>query len=170
MEFLELVKSRYSCKKFDGSAVTEEQLKAILESGRWAPTAKNLQEQHIYVIQSAEALAKVDEITPCRYNAGTVLAVAYDSANVYTYPGEKHTSGIEDAAIICTHMMLAAQACGVDSCWVNFFDPEAMAAALGLPENEDLVCLLDLGHAAEGAGPLGNHCKRKELAETVSYL
>lgn len=170
MEFLELVKSRYSCKKFDGSAVTEEQLKAILEAGRWAPTAKNLQEQHIYVIQSAEALAKVDEITPCRYNAGAVLAVAYDSTNVYTYPGEKHTSGIEDAAIVCAHMMLAAQACGVDSCWVNFFDPEAMAAALGLPENEKLVCLLDLGHAAEGAGPLGNHDKRKDLAETVSYL
>lgn len=30
--------------------------------------------------------------------------------------------------------------------------------------------LLDLGFAAEGAGPLPNHGSRKPLAETVSYL
>jgi hypothetical protein len=29
---------------------------------------------------------------------------------------------------------------------------------------------LDLGYAAEGAGPLPNHGNRKALAETVSYL
>ena len=34
-----------------------------------APTAKNLQEQHIYVCQSPEALAKIDACTPCRYGA-----------------------------------------------------------------------------------------------------
>lgn len=27
---------------------------SILEAGRLAPTAKNLQEQHVYVVQSAE--------------------------------------------------------------------------------------------------------------------
>lgn len=49
-------KDRYSCKKYDGKPVTAEQLSSILEAGRLAPTAKNLQEQHIYVVQSAEGL------------------------------------------------------------------------------------------------------------------
>ena len=40
----------------------------------------------------------------------------------------------------------------------------------GLPENEEILMLLDLGYAAEGAGPLDNHNSRKELTETVSYI
>ena len=59
MEFNELVKARYSCKNFDGRAVDKEQLEKILEAGRLAPTAKNLQEQKIYVAQSEDALAKI---------------------------------------------------------------------------------------------------------------
>ena len=79
-------------------------------------------------------------------------------------------SGMEDAAIVATHLLLGAANAGVDSCWVNFFDPDKLAKALGLPENEEIVMLLDLGHAAEGAGPLPNHSSRKPLSETVTFL
>ena len=147
-----------------------EKLTAILEAGRLAPTAKNLQEQRIYVLQSAETLAKIDACTPCRYGASTVVVVAFDKNNVFTYPGGKRDSGIEDAAIVATHMILAAADEGVDSCWLNYFDPEKMAAELGLPENEEILMVMDLGYAAEGAGPLPNHSSRKLLSETVSYM
>ena len=170
MEFKEVIKNRYSCKKYSDRAVEPEKLTAVLEAGRLAPTAKNLQEQHIYVIQSAEGLAKIDGATPCRYGAPAVLAVAFDKNNVFTYPGEKRDSGIEDATIVATHMILAAADEGLDSCWLNFFDPEKLAASLGLPENEEILMLLDLGYAAEGAGPLPNHTSRKSLDETVSYI
>ena len=79
MEFKKVVKNRYSCKKFSDRQVEGEKLAAILEAGRLAPTAKNLQEQHVYVLQSADALAKVDAVTPCRYGAPTVLVVAFDA-------------------------------------------------------------------------------------------
>ena len=59
MDFIELAKSRYSCKKFDSRQISKEQLDSILEAGRLAPTAKNLQEQHVYVVQSAEGLVKL---------------------------------------------------------------------------------------------------------------
>ena len=58
----------------------------------------------------------------------------------------------------------------VDSCWINFLDPEKLAAELGLPENEEVLMVMDLGYAAEGAGPLPNHENRKALSETVSCL
>ena len=170
MEFSEVIQNRYSCKKFDGRQVEKEQLDAILEAGRLAPTAKNLQEQRIYVVQTEEGLAKIDKVTPCRYRAGTVLVVAFDKENVFTYPGDKRDSGIEDATIVATHLMLAAQANGVDSCWINFFDPEVMAKELGLPENEEVLMVLDLGYAVEGTKPLATHSQRKELTETVVYL
>ena len=150
--------------------LSQEQLESILEAGRLAPTAKNLQEQKIYVVQSAEGLSKIDKITPCRYGAGTVLVVAFDSRNVFVYPGEKRDSGVEDASIVATHLMLAAKNAGVDSCWINFFDPEIAAMELGLPENVEVLMLLDLGYAAEGAKPLATHEQRKPLSETVQYL
>ena len=170
MEFREVVEKRYSCKKYSSRKVDKKILEAILEAGRLAPTAKNLQEQHIYVVESQENLAKIDKATPCRYGAPTVLVVAFDKNNVFTYPGEKRDSGIEDASIVATHLMLAAYNEGVDSCWLNFFDPDKLAADLGLPENEEILMLLDLGYAAEDAGPLPNHGSRKPLSETVSYM
>ena len=130
MDFMEVLKKRYSCKKFDGRKIRKEQLDAILEAGRLAPTDKNLQEQKIYVVQSDEGLEKIDRITPCRYGAGTVLLVAFDRENVFVYPGGKRDSGVEDATIVATHMLLAAKAAGVESCWINFFDPEAAASSM----------------------------------------
>ncbi len=169
MDFTEVIKNRYSCKKYGDKIPSKEQIEAILEAGRLAPTAKNLQEQHIYVLQSKEALEKVDAITPCRYNAPVVLAVAFNKENVFTYPGSSRTSGVEDAAIVATQLMLAAYNAGVDSCWLNNFNPEKAEQLLELPEDEEILMLLDLGFAAEGAGPLPNHNLRKPLSETVSY-
>ncbi len=170
MEFKEVIRSRYSCKKYSSRQVEPEKLASILEAGRLAPTAKNLQEQHIYVLQSAEALAKIDAATPCRYGAPTVLVVAFDKNNVFTYPGDKRDSGVEDATIVATHMILAAADEGVDSCWINFLNPDSLAEALELPANEEVLMVMDLGYAAEDAGPLPNHHSRKPLTETVSYL
>ncbi len=170
MEFKEVVKNRYSCKKYDSKKVDRDKLQSILEAGRLAPTAKNLQEQHIYVVRDPAALAKIDTVTPCRYGAPTVLAVAFDSESVFTYPGGSRDSGMEDATIVATHMILAAANAGVDSCWVNFFDPAELKEALGLPQQEELLMIMDLGYAAEGAGPLPNHFSRKALDQTVTYI
>ena len=98
------------------------------------------------------------------------MVVAFDKENVFTYPGDQRDSGVEDATIVATHLMLAAKDVGVDSCWINFFDPDVMAEKLGLPEKEEVLMLLDLGYAAEGTEPLPTHSQRKELSETVSYL
>lgn len=170
MEFSEVVKNRYSCKRFDGRKVEKEKLNQILEAGRLAPTAKNLQEQKIYVATSEEALAKIDTLTPCRYGAGNVLVVAFDKNNVYTYPGDKRDSGIEDATIVATHMILAAANAGVDSCWINRFNPDDAKKVLGLPDNEEVLMLMDLGYAAPDTKPLSNHGSRKPLSEILKEI
>lgn len=170
MEFNDVIKNRYSCKKYSDRQVEEEKINAILNAGRLAPTAKNLQEQHIYVVQSEEVLAKIDLATPCRYGAPTVIVVAFNKNDVFTYPGGKRDSGVEDATIVATQMILAAANEGVDSCWINYFNPEKLAVDLGLPSDEEILMLMDIGYAAEGAGPLDNHFSRKDLSDTVSYM
>ena len=170
MDFIKLAKDRYSLKKYDGRKVEKDKLDVILEAANLAPTAKNLQNNFIYVAESDEALKKVDQVTPCRYGASTVLIISYDESKVFKYPGGKYDSGFEDAAIVATHIILAAKSLGVDSCWINNMDPDQAREVFELPENETVVCLIDLGYPAEGAGPLVNHSKRKDLDEFVKYI
>ncbi len=170
MEFTQLIAQRYSCKNFGTGKVDAAALHTILEAGRLAPTAKNTQEQRIYVVQSEEGLAKIDAATPCRYGAPVCLVVAYDKNHTFTYPGERMNSGIEDATIVATHLLLGAANAGVDSCWSTFLTRTSWQTRWVLPENEEIVMLLDLGHAAEGAGPLPKPQLRKPLSETVTFL
>lgn len=170
MSYNDIVHQRFSCKQFNPQQqVRPEALQAILEAGRVAPTAKNLQEQRIYVLSEPDILAQLDSITPCRYGAPTVIAVAYDSSQVFTYPDSQRHSGVEDATIVATHMLLAATANGVNSCWINFFNPDRLERMLNLPPNEKVVMLLDLGYAAPDAAPLPNHSSRKPLSATVTF-
>ena len=170
MEFETLVKERYSCKNYSEKKVEADKLEKALDLVRLAPTAKNLQEQHIYIIQSADLLKKIDEITPCRYGASTVICVAFNMRNVYIYPGEKRDSGIEDASIVATHLMLACKNEGLETCWINCFDPEKAKKLLNLPDNEEILMLLDVGYPGVNGKPLPNHSLRKDIKDTVTFL
>ena len=77
MEFNEVLKARFSCKKFSNKPICAETLESILKAGNLAPTAKNLQEHKVYVLTSDSLLQKIDNITPCRYNAPVVLAILF---------------------------------------------------------------------------------------------
>lgn len=170
MNFIELVKNRYSCKNFSDKKVEKEKLDIILEAGRLAPTAKNNQIQRIYVAKSNDALIKIDELTPCRYKAPLVLLVAFDESEAFVYPGGKYNTGVEDATIVASHMVLAASSLDVDSCWVNLFDPDKAHEKFSLPKNEKIVAMIDLGYANDGVKPLKNHFKRKNIDETVKII
>lgn len=170
MEFNDVIKNRYSCRKFSDKKIEREKLQSILEAGRIAPTAKNYQEQHIYVIESDDILSKIDTATSCRYNAPTVLAICYNKDNTFTYPNTNKNSGVEDVSIVATHIMLSATNEGIDSCWLNWYDMDMMVKILNIPSNEELVLLMDLGYAKEDSLPSKKHNDRKELKEMVTYL
>ena len=78
--FMELAKNRFSVRTFTDQAVEEDKLEKILEAGRIAPTAANLQPQRIYVLESKEAVAKMSSLSRCVYGAKTVLLFTYDSS------------------------------------------------------------------------------------------
>jgi nitroreductase len=57
------------------------------------------------------------------------------------------------AMLACTCMMLTAQSLGWDTALVDRFDPAAVAAALALPAETEVVALLAIGHAATAEAP-----------------
>lgn len=171
-EFLELAKARYSVRKFSSRPIEQEKLDKILEAGNWAPTAVNYQPQKIYIIQSDEALAKINSACKCIYGAKMVLMFAYDENLDWKNPKEPGChSGEQDVSIAAVHIMLEAWDLGVASCWVNLFSNSEVEKLFALPESEKIVLLMPLGYAAEDAKPNEKwHYGHKEISETVKYL
>ena len=171
MEFIELAKKRYSVRKYANKPIEREKLNLVLEAARVAPTAKNLQPQRIYVIQSAEGLAKVDALTPCRFGAPTVLLFTNNTDEEWNNPLEASVrAGVEDVSIVATHAMLEAEDLGLGTCWVNYFPNTKAAEVFGLPENEVAVLMMPIGYAAADAAPTANHTTKKPIEKTVRYL
>ena len=107
--FLQLAKDRFSVRYYEKTPVEQEKIDAILEAARVAPTAKNLQPFHIYILQSKEAIAKINELSRCAYEAPVVFIVCYDKSKAWVSPFDPgDNSGIMDTSIVGTHMMLEA--------------------------------------------------------------
>jgi len=168
LEFSNLIKGRYSVRKFSAAPVEKEKLNAILEAGRVAPTAHNSQPQRILVIEDRAALDKLPDCTPCHFNAPLALLVCTDNSACWRREDGK-LSGEIDAAIVCTHMMLEAANLGLGCTWVMMFDPEKMREAYNIPENIVPVTFLPIGYPAENARPSRLHGDRKSSDETIVY-
>ena len=170
MTFSELVKARYSVRKFSDKPIEPEKLNAVLEAARLAPTAKNLQPVHVYVVASPQGMEKMRTLTPCHYDAPVVLIFAKNTQEEWHHPQENLTSGSEDVAIAATHAMLAATDQGLGTCWVKFFVPQDVSHAYNLPAHLVPVALLPIGYAADDCVPADRHTQRKERNDFISYL
>lgn len=168
MEFERVIKERFSTRMFKTTKIKEEDLKKILEAGRLAPTAKNLQPQKIYVIQTEEGLNKIDKITPCRYNAQTCLLVCSDKNIAWT--NENYSSYEMDACIVATHMLLEATNIGINNIWIRMFKREEVQKEFNLKENIIPICIIPLGYKKEECKPSPLHTIRKDIKETVEYI
>lgn len=169
MNFMELVKERYSLRSFDHRKVEKEKLELILLAGQLAPTAANRQPQRILVITSDEGMEKLKECTSYTFDAPMALLICADTSISWKRKVDGHDSAQVDAAIVATHMMMEITELGLGSTWVASFDPAAMRSAFSIPENLIPVCLLPLGYPRGTATIHPNHFKRKHLSETVVY-
>ncbi len=169
-QFSELIKKRYSVRKYSSKPVEEEKLKMVLEAGRIAPTAKNVQPFRIYVLKSKESMEKIRTITPMAFDAPMMLMVAGKLNETWKSPfgGRDHTC--TDCAIITDHMMLQAESLGLGTCWVGWFDPKAIHDAFSLPDDEEVIDLLPIGYRADDCEPGPMHSKRKSFDEIVKEL
>ena len=173
MSFIELAKNRYSCRAFSAQAVEPEKLVQVLEAGRLSPTAINAQPVTVKVIKSPEALEKIRGITRMAYNAPVVLMVCYDEPNCYTAEkyNDSFNSGVMDASIVTTSMMMQATDLGLATLWARGFNASYIESAFNFPDNLKLACLLDIGYAdPENGGPSPRHPVRKSMEEFMSEV
>ena len=167
MEFENIIRERKSTRLFSSKKVEEDVLNKILEAGRLAPTAKNVQPFKIYVINSEEGIKKLDKATPCRYKAPQVLLVCGDKEK--GYKKEEYPVFVMDVSIVTTHMMLEATNLGVDNIWIEMFDGDVIRKEFDIPDNLVPTVLLPIGYKAKLCPPSPLHKIRKDLDKIVEY-
>jgi len=170
MDFAKLSAERYSLRKYSDKAVEEEKLALILEAGRNAPTAHNLQPQRMFVIQTPEALEKADACMGSHFHPPVILVVAYDAEAAWKRETDGKNHGEIDAAIAATQMMLQAADLGLGTTYVGMFEPEKLWAAFPEMQGTMPIAMLTLGYPAEGAHPARLHNMRNPMEEMVKYL
>lgn len=168
MEFDKVIKERFSTRSFKSDLVSDELISKILEVNNYAPTAKNQQPQKIFVVKSDEGLKKIDEVSPCRYNAPVVFLVCSDK-NISWANGDYSTYEM-DATIVATHMILEATNIGLNSVWVEMFDKKKTKEIFNLEDNIEPICLIPIGYKEDGVAPSPMHTSKRNIDEIVKYL
>ena len=150
--FLEIIRTRRSCRSYKPEQITDEQLNAVLEAGTYAPTSRGLQSPFIVAIQNKELLNRLAEM-----NAevmGVTTNPYYDAPTyVLVFVPEDAPNGVQDASLVLENMMLAAHAQGLGSCWIHreremFATEEGkeLMRQWGLPEGLVGIGALSLGY------------------------
>ncbi len=167
--FLKLAEDRYSVRKFADRPVEQEKIDAILRAAQVAPTAANYQPQKILVIRAPEGIEKLRGCTRYTFNAPLFFLTCIDHDQVWVRGQDLKDGADVDAAIVHTHMMLAAEDLGLGSTWVGSFDPAKIRAAFNIPEDIEPIALLPVGYPADDAEPSPLHSKNKPIKELVVY-
>lgn len=169
MSFLDIAKSRYSCRSYSDKKVEREKLALILEAARIAPTGANRQPQRLIVVQEPEGLEKLGKAANI-YKAPLAIIVCADTDAVWTRPFDQKKIADIDASIVTDHMMLEATELGLNTVWICYFKPDVLKAEFNLPDSFVPVNILAIGYGTvELPSPNRFDTDRKPIGDTVFY-
>lgn len=169
MDFYDVVRTRRSVRSFKKNPIPEEVLSRILEAARVAPSGSNRQPWKFILVRDNSLKQKLVPICDNqRFVANAPLIVVACgrelSFNRGGYMGKM--SMLIDVSIAFTHLILAARAEGLGTCWIGAFKNEEIKKLLGVPKGYEVVAATPLGYPSEDVftEPAG----RKNLDEIVS--
>lgn len=115
MSFLDIARSRKSCRRFSDVPLSEEERESILEAGRLAPSSRKLDD---VVLVPVEDIGLIRRLALCRDSSTTALETATFAVIVAADP-DVCDVWTEDASIASIMMQLEAEDLGIGSCWVQ---------------------------------------------------
>ena len=168
MDFLDIAKTRYSCRNYLEKKVEEDTITQILDAARLAPSAKNLQAWHFVVIQEPKNLKQVKSCYARDWinSAPLIIVACGDHKSAwFRADGKNHTN--IDVAIAVDHLTLAAADLGLGTCWICNFDVLKCAKILQLPEGMEPIAMIPVGYPASKPDTERHKSKRKSLQDIV---
>jgi nitroreductase len=168
-EFLGFLTGRSSVRDYGRDPLTDEEITFILDCASTAPSAGNLEAWDVVVVTDEDARLELQNAAYGQEHIGQAAALFVVCANYIRSMSRYGDRGIlyavQDAAIACTYMMLAAHARQLHTCWTGAFDEEEVRSFLGLPQHIRPVSILAAGKGRAPPVLTG----RMAVAEHVHY-
>jgi nitroreductase len=162
--FLAIV-SRREARAYDRGSLPDDVKRRILEAGRLAGSSSNRQQRRFVVLSDAEAVSRAVWTPENALGAALLVAIVVSGKGPLAL----------DAGRAAQNMLIAAHNEGVGSCPNGISDREAMAAALGIDEDEQVATVLSFGYPSRPRHPERRSAEewieradRKPFGEVVS--
>ncbi len=149
MDFFDVVQRRRSTRNFSGDSVGADVIKRLIDCGRLAPTANNVQPWNFVVVTGKEKLARIGRIAP----NGSFVRDAPACIVVFCKDTKYY---LEDGCAATENIILAATAMGLATCWIAGDKKPYTEEIRGLfyaPVEYKLVSMIAVGGAGEPQEP-----------------
>jgi nitroreductase len=166
VDVFQAIAARYSVRAYKPDLVEDDKLQRVLQAAQAAPTAANRQPFRVIVVRTAGREAELLRVygRPWFVQAPLVLCMVAVPAEAWRRMDAKPYDEV-DATIAMDHLVLAATALGLGTCWVAAFDPQAARDVLGLPADVEPLAFTPLGYADDEP----KEKRRRPLEELVRY-
>ncbi|MEM2111174.1 MAG: nitroreductase family protein [Candidatus Bathyarchaeia archaeon] len=169
MNFYDVLRTRRSIRSYKSDPIPEGTLNRILEAARIAPSGSNRQPWKFIIVKDQETKNRL--VSACgnqEFIAKAPLVIVACGCKIPTnrggYMGDM--SMLVDVSIAFTHLILAARAEGLGTCWIGLFNNEEVKKILSIPEDVNVVAITPLGYPKDEK--FVEHVPRKTLEEIVS--
>lgn len=160
MDVFEAIEKRRSVRSLVQTEIPISDIEKIVDAGRRAPSGNNAQPREFIIITNPQTIENLAIAQGFIRDASAAIAIVADES-VSRY-------WLEDVSASTENMLLAAEALGYASCWVEGtllrVEDEAKKI-LCVPQNKRLIVVIPLGKAARA----GSQASKKPMREIVHY-
>ena len=175
-QMLEIITGRQSDRKYDPKPVEIEKMERIIEAARMSPSANNAQPWKFIVVTDPGMLLKISEAASDKLlgmnsfvsQAPAQIVVVREKAGIATRVAsvaKKRDYSLIDIGIASENICLQAEAEGLGSCMIGWFDEKKVKQLLGIPASKRVELIITLGYSINSQ----REKKRKPPELTVSY-
>jgi nitroreductase len=168
LDFYEVVKSRRSYRAYKPELPDQDKIERILEAARLAPTWANMQGMHYIIVKNPNKVKAVWRAIGQKQKFAEapmfIVGVISEIGSGTNGSGEKYYP--VDFGICFEHLILAATAEGLASCWIGWFDENQLKSELDIPKKFRILGLTPLGYPIKPKGPVQD---RNSLDKIVHY-
>jgi len=169
MDFYNVIERRKSTRSYTSDIPEKEKIIKIIDAARLAPTWANKQGMHYIVVQDPE---RVKEIWHAigqkeKFVNAPIFIVGAISENDSGSRSIKYYS--VDFGICFEHLILAATAEGLATCWIGWFNEELVKEILNIPKKYHVLGITPLGYSPITVSPGKEVKNRKLLKEILHY-
>jgi len=166
------IKTRRVTRAFTGEAVSRDQLRRLLESARWAPSAGNRRIHKFVVVDDPATIQLIRSVSPGMLARPAALIIICTDKNKAAVEGVKlaadSTTWI-DVGAAAQNMMLAAHELGLGSCPTTSFSHSGVRATLHLPAYLEPEYIVQLGYPAPETRVMRAGVSTRLRVEDITY-